>query len=107
MTVLRCRRFPRGTVHIRTAAGDVVDFHDGRADLDDPDLVEALLAVPPVFGIELESPTDPAAPPPKAGRGSGLDAWTAYAHSYGVAVPEGMKRDELVEVLEQRGIPTE
>lgn len=50
---------------------------------------------------------DPAAPPPRRGVGSGLDAWTAYAHSFGVPVPEGMKRDDLIALLAERGIPTE
>lgn len=63
MTVLRCRRFPRGTVHIRTAGGVVVDFHDGRAEVNDPELVAALLAVPPVFGIEADEPPVPQASP--------------------------------------------
>lgn len=54
-----------------------------------------------------EAEQDPASPPPRRGVGSGLDAWTAYAHSFGVPVPEGMKRDELIEQLAQRGIPTE
>lgn len=45
-----CSRFPDGEVPIRTAKG-VVMFHDGAADVDDPDLAEALMEVPEVFGI--------------------------------------------------------
>ena len=50
-----------------------------------------------------EQPT----PPPKAGPGASVKAWTAYARSAGVDVPDGMARAEIVEALEKRGIPTE
>lgn len=72
--------------------------------------VDTLLARGAVARVEEELPPasePPAGPPPKAGKGSGMDAWTAYAHSYGVPVPDGMKRDELVNALAQRGIATE
>lgn len=64
----RCERFPTGLAHIRTAGGVVVDFVDGSAEVDDPDLAAALLAVPAVFGIvqvdiEPDSPHDPPSGP--------------------------------------------
>jgi hypothetical protein len=61
----------------------------------------------PTPAAPAEAAQNPATPPPRRGVGSGLDAWTAYAHSFGIPVPEGMKRDELIEQLAERGIPTE
>lgn len=45
-----CTRFPEGEVPIRTRLGVVV-FHDGVAEVDDPELGRALLEVPDLFGI--------------------------------------------------------
>jgi hypothetical protein len=60
---------------------------------------------------EQPEPPDPAAdptePPPQRGRGSGLGAWTAYAHAWGVAVPAEWTRDKVIEELAGRGIPVE
>lgn len=50
-----CSRFPDGEVPIRTAKG-VVMFRDGAAEVDDPELAQALLEVPAVFGIGSDRP---------------------------------------------------
>lgn len=50
-----CSRFPDGEVPIRTAKGVVV-FTDGAADVDDPELAQALLEVPASFGIGSDKP---------------------------------------------------
>lgn len=39
-------------------------------------------------------------PPPRAGKGSGHDAWAAYAAAKGVEVPEGAGRDEIIAAVE-------
>jgi hypothetical protein len=44
--------------------------------------------------------------PPRAGRGSGRDAWAAYAANHGVDVPEDMTRDDIIAELERRGVVT-
>jgi hypothetical protein len=64
MFEFRCERFPTGVAHIRTASGTVVDFHDGRAEVDDADLAEQLRAVPAVFRIIQTAGPDPV-PDPK------------------------------------------
>lgn len=46
-------------------------------------------------------------PPPKAGAGSSVDAWAAYAADQGVEVPEDAKRDEIIAALEAAGKPVE
>jgi hypothetical protein len=46
-------------------------------------------------------------PPPQSGKGSGVDAWAAYAAEQGVAVPEDAKRDEIVQALSDAGHPVE
>jgi hypothetical protein len=38
--------------------------------------------------------------PPKRGAGSGKEAWAAYAESKGVAVTDGMSRDDIIEAVE-------
>lgn len=63
MAVFHCRRFPAGGAPIRTRLGLVV-FRDGRAEVDDPALAEALRDVPAVFQIEEEG----AAPTPAPAR---------------------------------------
>jgi hypothetical protein len=55
----RCERFPRGVAHIRTVSGTVVDFVDGRATVDDPDLAQELREVPAVFRIVEDPPPGP------------------------------------------------
>lgn len=42
--------------------------------------------------------------PPRAGKGSGRDAWAAYAAEHGVDVPEDASRDDIIAELEQRGV---
>jgi hypothetical protein len=38
--------------------------------------------------------------PPKAGTGSGRDAWVAYAEGLGIEVTDEMGRDEIVELVD-------
>lgn len=42
--------------------------------------------------------------PPRAGRGSGVDAWRAFAAAKEVEVPEDASRDDIVELLEAEGV---
>jgi hypothetical protein len=39
--------------------------------------------------------------PPKAGRGSGRDAWADYAASQGVEVDDGWSRDDIIQAVEE------
>jgi len=49
----------------------------------------------------------PAGPPPKAGKGSGEDKWRAYADQRGVDVSAAEGRDDVIDLLEQAGVPVE
>jgi hypothetical protein len=42
----------------------------------------------------------PGGEPPRAGRGSGVEAWTEYAVGLGIDVPEGASRDEVIELVD-------
>ena len=42
-------------------------------------------------------------PPPLSGRGSGRDAWAAYADSVGLVVEDGTPKSEIVEQLRSLG----
>jgi hypothetical protein len=48
-------------------------------------------------------------PPPRAGAGSGTDAWKAYAASFDppVEVAEDAKRDDVIAAIEAAGHPVE
>lgn len=71
MATFRCARFPTGIAHIRTDLGVVVDFRDGAAEVDDPEVAAALERVPAVFGItRTDTDTDDAPAPRKAARRS-------------------------------------
>jgi len=39
--------------------------------------------------------------PPRAGRGAGAEAWTAYAAALGITVPDGASRDAVIELVDQ------
>jgi hypothetical protein len=60
-------------------------------------------------GGEVTTAPAPAAVPvpPKSGHGSGAHAWRVYAESLGVTVPDGAKRDDIVELLDGAQLPTE
>lgn len=45
-------------------------------------------------------------PPPRSGKGSGVDKWVDYASAHKVAVPESSTREEIVELLDKAGVPT-
>jgi hypothetical protein len=43
--------------------------------------------------------------PPKAGPGSGVDAWRTYAEANGVEVDEDASRTEVIDAVEKAGLP--
>jgi hypothetical protein len=42
--------------------------------------------------------------PPRSGRGSGRDAWVAYAEANGLDVGEDRTREQIIADLEDRGV---
>jgi hypothetical protein len=56
---------------------------------------------PDVWAAEKPAPTVEATEPPRAGAGSGRDAWVAYAESVGVSVTEDMGRDDIVAAVDE------
>jgi hypothetical protein len=42
--------------------------------------------------------------PPRAGKGSGRDAWAAYAAERGVQVDDDASRDDIIDQLTERGL---
>lgn len=75
---------------------------------DVPDWAVAAITNPDVWDGDPPSRTATAAQqvtgllpmPPKAGPGSGVDAWRAYAQQEKVTVPDGAGRDEIVAAIE-------
>jgi hypothetical protein len=50
------------------------------------------------------APSSGVAEPSRSGRGSGLDAWRAFAESRGVAVDADMSRDDIIAACERAGV---
>ncbi|MGW2708070.1 hypothetical protein ACWC4J_03605 [Streptomyces sp. NPDC001356] len=42
--------------------------------------------------------------PPRSGRGSGVDAWRAYAEANGYDTDDDMSRDDVIALLERNGV---
>lgn len=72
---------------------------------------------PTITGDETDSPDTPSAPaetgevaapaaaspPPRSGKGSGIEAWRAYARAVHVAVPDGAERADIITACEKAG----
>lgn len=56
------------------------------------------VAAGPVEEPEVSGPEEP----PRAGRGSGLEAWSDYATALGLNVPEDATRDDVIELVDAR-----
>lgn len=62
---------------------------------------EATQPVAPVNPLKVpEAPAPPSAPP-RAGRGSGIEAWKTYAEAIGVEVPDDAQRDDVIELVDK------
>jgi hypothetical protein len=57
--------------------------------------------------IQPPGQTSPPAPPPRAGAGSGRDAWADYARANEFDVAGDAKREDIIDALEAAGIPVE
>ncbi|MCX4705653.1 hypothetical protein [Streptomyces sp. NBC_01373] len=42
--------------------------------------------------------------PPRSGRGSGIEAWRAFAEAHGLDVDEDRTREQIIADLEERGV---
>lgn len=49
------------------------------------------------------APRDAAVPPPRSGKGSGADAWKAYAHAVNVDIEANADRGEIIAACERAG----
>jgi hypothetical protein len=49
---------------------------------------------------EAETPEGADGEPPRAGAGSGLDAWKAYAAAQGIQVPDDAKREDIFALVD-------
>lgn len=89
--------------------GDIVGFGPNSEDV--PESVARLIGGHAWEGGE-NPYGDPAAahdasdgPPPKAGKGSGVQAWQDYAKANGVTVDEDASRDAIIEACTAAGVP--
>jgi len=48
------------------------------------------------------APSEAAAVPPRAGKGSGLTVWSAYADSIGITVPEDATREDIIALVDKQ-----
>ena len=108
-------RVTAGSVTVETAVPG------GRAQVDIPrgadlpgdvpaEQFEQLLRTGAIEAMEPETEAvnaPPVGPPPRGGPGSGADAWAAYAHAHGVAVPDGANREQIQSILVEHNVPVE
>lgn len=81
--------------------GEVVDVHDD--DLGRFDALNGPSAAPVVPLPEVAPVNEPVGDePPRAGRGSGLEAWVSYAESLGLEVDEDASRDDVISLVDNR-----
>lgn len=62
---------------------------------------------PKAWGEDVESEATSDGPPPKAGRGSGKEAWAAYAEKLDVDVDADATRDDIVAAVAAAGHPVD
>jgi hypothetical protein len=74
--------------------GDQDDGDETRVGFEDP---RAQQSPTPTSGGTGEAP-------PRSGRGSGRDAWVAYAEANGLDVGEDRTREQIIADLEERGV---
>lgn len=80
--------------------GSTVDVHDD--DLERFDRLNVAAAAPVVPLPEPDPVNEPvSSEPPRAGRGSGLDAWVEYAESLDLEVPADATRDDIIALVDE------
>lgn len=88
-------------------AGDTVDYDDGSARR----LLERGLATPTRDHAAPSQPPKPAITqlevPPQSGKGSGRDAWAAYAAQHDMTVADDDGRDEIIDACRAADVPVE
>lgn len=80
--------------------GGPVDLRFRRDDFATPEGEDA----PNLREGEQATPTVVGEVPPRTGKGSGADAWAEFAAANGVAVDPDASKDEIIGVLEARGV---
>lgn len=93
------RILTRGSLVPEGVAAELLDSLTARG------LIEAIEPAPEAFD-HVHVGAEPT-PPPKAGKGSGEDAWRTYADAVGVEVPADASRDDVIAAIETAGKPTE
>lgn len=68
---------------------------------------DLVLAFEQLAAIQPHDETSPPGPPPRAGAGSGRDAWADYARANEFDVAGDAKREDIIDALEAAGIPVE
>ncbi len=88
-------------VALRNPDSDVVEFFGPDSDV--PSWAEEQITNPNAWA---DSDNGSEAPP-KAGKGSGKDAWADYAAANDVDVPDDASRDDIIAALDAAGVSTE
>lgn len=66
--------------------------------------LKAKIPNPVAWDGESKLPDEESGPtePPRSGRGSGEDAWRAYAEDLDLEVPDGASRDDIIALVDAR-----
>lgn len=100
----------RTNVHVFDEHGNVSVFGPGD---DVPEWAAARITNPKAWTDDEPAPEpepEPVQPgpdgqPPRSGRGSGRDAWAAYAAARGLDVPDDASRDEIIAAVDEADAP--
>ena len=89
-------------VTVHSADGDSITFGP---DDELPTWAEKAISNPNVWDEAPEAQTEETGAdgePPRAGAGSGLDAWKTYAAAQGIEVPEDAKREDIFALVDAK-----
>lgn len=96
------------------APGDIVDVEDGAgARYCAHHYAEPVVdrkeehAVAPKAEERAEPEPSYGTAPPRSGKGSGVDAWSDYAYTNNVDVPDDAGRDDIITACEAAGVPVD
>lgn len=73
----------------------------------EPAQVDEVTPISETEGVAGGSDGDEPSIPPKGGPGSGKSAWADYARAHNVSVEPGSSREDIIDQLDDAGVPTE
>lgn len=89
-----------GVTHVYGDGGDTIVLAAGDKVPDGYVVGDHLIEASSEDETDPSKPETPAGPPPRSGKGSGLEAWTAHAESVGVAIEADWSREDIIAAVD-------